>query len=146
MASISMAHPWRIQVCAMTSGALTEIHGAKCCAIGVSATARPWRNGALSPTPPNSGTTMAEPSFPAEFDHQAAGVRNRSGRPNPFVEGKPMLKDDSKATATAQVQADADKPEKPRSTKALIEKSVMDLIAADGLELSADEEARRGAA
>jgi hypothetical protein len=66
-------------------------------------------------------------------------------RPNPTVESTAMLNDDSPALNLPAVTPYADKPEKRRSTKERVNKAVMDLVVADGLELLADDEAKRGA-
>lgn len=55
-----------------------------------------------------------------------------------------MLKDDDKQDHAA-VAAYADKPKIPTSTKERVNKAVMDLVLAEGLELAADDEAKRGA-
>jgi hypothetical protein len=72
---------------------------------------------------------------------------------NPMTRKRPM--DRNSALQVVQiVQAEQQEtaapaptvqPEKPRSTKERVNKAVMDLVLAEGLELSADDEAKRGA-
>jgi hypothetical protein len=60
---------------------------------------------------------------------------------NPALQVVQIVQAEQQETAApAPVQ-----PEKPRSTKERVNKAVMDLVLAEGLELSADDEARRGA-